>query len=159
LYIEERIEELGLILPPPLTVPSELQLPFVWVRICGNRALISGHIPQNPDGSIVALRGKVGRDISVNEAYLAARFVALSMLSSIRRALGDLDRVVAWLRVYGMVNATSDFTQHPHVINGFSDLIVELYGSESGYHARSAVGLACLPFDVPVEIEAEIEFR
>ena len=89
----------------------------------------------------------------------AARRVALAVLGSLQRALGDLDRVTAWLRVFGMVNSAPGFTRQPFVINGFSDLIVELYGPEIGTHARSAVGLAELPFNIPVEIEAEVAIR
>ena len=89
---------------------------------------------------------------------MAARLTALAMLASLKRALGDLDRVVAWGRVFGMVASAPGFNQQPAVINGFSDLILDLYGPTIGAHARSAVGLAELPFDIPVEIEGEIEF-
>jgi enamine deaminase RidA (YjgF/YER057c/UK114 family) len=95
--------------------------------------------------------------VSLEEAYQAARLVALAMLGSLKRELGDLDRVKAWLRVHGMVNSAPGFTRQPAVINGFSDLIIELYGHEAGQHARSAVGMAELPFGIPVEIEAEVE--
>ena len=95
--------------------------------------------------------------MSLEEAYQAARLVALAMLGSLKRELGDLDRVTAWLRVHGMVNSASGFTRQPAVINGFSDLIIELYGNEAGQHSRSAVGMAELPFGIPVEIEAEVE--
>ncbi len=101
----------------------------------------------------------MGAEVSLEEGYEAARLTALSILASLKRALGDLDRVTAWLRVFGMVNSAPDFTQQPAVINGFSDLILELYGTEIGQHARSAVGMAALPFGLPVEIEAEIEIR
>ena len=87
----------------------------------------------------------------------AARLVALSILGSLERAIGDLDRVRAWTRVFGMVNSAPGFNMQPSVINGFSNLILELYGPERGAHARSAVGLAALPFDIPVEIEGEVE--
>ncbi|MFQ5399035.1 MAG: RidA family protein [Anaerolineae bacterium] len=155
--IEARLAQLGLTLPEPVIVPSGVKLPFSFVRIRGNRAFISGHGPQNPDGSIARPLGKVGADLTVEEGYQAARLVALSILGSLKRALGDLDRVVAWLKVLGMVNSAAGFNQQPQVINGFSDLILELYGPERGGHARSAVGMAELPFDIPVEIEAEVE--
>ncbi|MFE0626308.1 RidA family protein [Streptomyces sp. NPDC058864] len=96
---------------------------------------------------------------SQSEAYDAARSTALAVLASLRAALGDLDRVVAWLRVFGMVNAAPGFASAPAVVNGFSDLILELWGPEAGSHARSAVGLAELPFRIPVEIEAEVLIR
>lgn len=155
--IEERLKAIGLVLPPPVIPPPGVILPFQFVRVLGNRALISGHGPQNPDGSIAGPFGKVGRDLSLEQGYHAARLTALSILGSLQRALGDLDRVVAWGRVFGMVNAAPGFNRLPSVINGFSDLILEVYGPEIGAHARSAVGLAELPFDLPVEIEGEVE--
>ncbi len=155
--IEARLEKLGLVLPEPVKVPADVRLPFSFVRLRDNRAYISGHGPQNPDGSIAGPRGKVGADLTLEEGYQAARLTALSILASLQRELGSLDRVSAWLRVFGMVNSAPGFNQLPQVINGFSDLILELYGPERGAHARSAVGLAELPFGIPVEIEAEVE--
>ena len=131
--------------------------PFQFVRVVSRRALISGHGPQNPDGSIASPRGKVGKDLTIDEGYHAARLTALAILGSLKRALGDLDRVGAWVKVLGMVNSAPGFNRQPSVINGFSDLILELYGPEVGAHSRSAVGLAELPFDIPVEIEGEVE--
>jgi enamine deaminase RidA (YjgF/YER057c/UK114 family) len=156
MHIEKRLEELGLVLPAPMNMP-QVRLPFMWVRVRGNRAYISGHGPQNPDGSLAMPLGKVGAEVSPEEAYQSARLVALAMLGSLKRELGDLDRVTAWLRVFGMVNSAPGFNRQPAVINGFSDLILELYGNEAGQHARSAVGMAELPFGIPVEIEAEVE--
>jgi enamine deaminase RidA (YjgF/YER057c/UK114 family) len=101
--------------------------------------------------------GKVGGEVSPEEAYVSARLTALNILADLKRELGDLDRVTAWLRVFGMVNTVPGFTGQPAVINGFSDLIIELYGPEAGQHARSAVGMADLPMGLPVEIEAEVE--
>lgn len=155
--VEKRLRALGLVLPAPMTPPQGVLLPFQFVRVVGRRALISGHGPQNPDGTIAAPLGKVGRDLTVEEGYLAARLTALSILGSLQRTLGDLDRVGAWVRVFGMVNSAPGFTRQPSVINGFSDLILELYGPEIGAHTRSAVGMAELPFDIPVEVEAEVE--
>ncbi|MBL8383624.1 MAG: RidA family protein [Burkholderiales bacterium] len=155
--IENRLASLGLVLPAPVTPPPGLVLPFRFVRIQGTRAYVAGHGPQNPDGSLAAPLGKVGRELSVEEGYAAARLTALSVLGSLRRALGDLDRVRAWSRVFGMVNSAPGFNRQPAVINGFSDLILELWGAEAGAHARSAVGMAELPFDIPVEVEAEVE--
>ena len=155
--IEARLRELGLTLPAPVQAPDGVRLPFAFVRVRGNRAFVSGHGPQNPDGTIASPRGKVGAELTLAEGYQAARLTALSILGSLKRELGDLDRVAAWLRVFGMVNSAPGFDQHPQVINGFSDLILDLYGPERGAHARSAVGMAGLPFGIPVEIEAEIE--
>ena len=148
---------MGFALPAPIQPPSGVVFPFRFVRILGHRALISGHGPQNSDGSIAQPLGKLGRELSVEQGYVAARLTALSILGSLKRAVGDLDRVAAWTRVFGMVNSAPGFNRQPSVINGFSDLILELYGPEVGAHSRSAVGLAELPFDIPVEIEAEVE--
>lgn len=156
-HIESRLQALGLVLPPPLATPPGVALPFPWIRRIGHRALISGHGPQNADGSLAEPFGKLGRELTLEQGYRAARLTGLAMLGSLQRAIGDLDRVSAWVRVFGMVNAAPGFNRMPAVINGFSDLIVELYGPDAGAHARSAVGLAELPFDIPVEIEAEVE--
>ncbi|HEY4038713.1 MAG TPA: RidA family protein [Burkholderiaceae bacterium] len=157
--IESRLDDLGLVLPAPLLLPPGVTLPFPWVRVHGNRAFISGHGPQNADGSLATPLGKVGAEVSLEQAQVAARLVGLSMLASLKRELGDLDRVTAWLKVLGMVNSAPGFNRQPNVINGFTDLIVTLYGPERGRHARSAVGMAQLPFDIPVEIEAEVEIQ
>ncbi|HEX8010780.1 MAG TPA: RidA family protein [Casimicrobiaceae bacterium] len=157
MQIEARLRALGLELPGPVIAPAGVRLPFAFVRVRGNRALVSGHGPQNVDGSIARPLGKLGRELGVEDGYRAARLTALSILGSLERELGDLDRVQAWLRVFGMVASAPGFGQQPAVINGFSDLILELYGAEAGRHARSAVGMAELPFNIPVEIEAEVE--
>lgn len=155
--VEARLEKRGLILPQPMTTGASVRLPFVNARVHGNRVYIAGHGPLNPDGTLADPRGKVGRDVTLDEAYIAAQRTGLAILSSLKREIGDLDRVTAWMRVFGMVNVAPGFNQTPAVINGFSDLILYLYGPEIGSHARSAVGMAELPFDIPVEIEAEVE--
>jgi len=154
--IASRLRELGLTLPPPTRPPPGVLLPFQFARIVGNRALISGHGPQSADGSLAHPLGKLGQQLTVQQGYTAARLTALSILGSLQRALGDLDRIAAWARVFGMVNSAAGFTQQPSVINGFSDLILEVFGPEVGAHSRSAVGMAELPFDIPVEIEGEV---
>lgn len=156
-HIEARLQSLGLTLPPPLRPPPGLVLPFRFVRVRGARAWIAGHGPQHADGSMAQPLGKLGRELSVEQGYAAARLTALAMLGSLQRELGDLDRIAGWTRVFGMVNSAAGFNRQPAVINGFSDLILELFGPEVGTHARSAVGMAELPFDIPVEIEAEVE--
>jgi hypothetical protein len=155
--IEERLKALGLSLPPPTRPPRNVVFPFQLVRILGRRALISGHGPQTLEGPFAEPRGKVGREVTVEQGYVAARLTALSVLGSLQRALGDLDRIGSWVRVFGMVNSAPGFNQQPSVINGFSELILDLFGPEIGAHSRSAVGLAELPFDIPVEIEGEVE--
>lgn len=153
--VEQRLRELGLVLPEVTKVPDGVLLPFLWVRVVGKRVTISGHGPTLPDGSIAGPFGKVGRDISLEQGYEAARLTALGMLANLRRELGSLDHVT-WLRVFGMVNAGPGFQSMPTVINGFSDLILLLFGPERGQHSRSAIGVAELPFGIPVEIEAEV---
>ncbi len=155
--IEARLTARGLALPAPLRPAPGVVLPFAFVRVIGRRVLISGHGPQNPDGSIARPLGKVGREVTPEQAYAAARLTALSILGSLRRALGDLDRIAGWGRVFGMVNAAPGFNTTPSVINGFSDLILDLFGPDVGAHSRSAIGVSELPFDIPVEIEAEAE--
>ena len=154
--IEAKLAERGLILPAPMQTGVSVRLPFAQVRVSGDRAFISGHAPLNPDGTIAQPLGKVGREVSLEEAYLAAQRTALAMLASLQRELGDLDRISAWLRIFGMVQTAPGFQQTPAVINGCSDLLLDLFGPEIGVHARSAVGMAELPFNIPVEIEAEV---
>ena len=155
--IEARLRALGLQLPPEIKPPAGVVLPFEFVQIHGTRVLISGHGPQNPDGSLAAPLGKLGRELSVEQGYHAARLTALSILGSLHRALGNLDHICSWGRFFGMVNSAPGFNQQPAVINGFSELILELYGPARGAHVRSAVGMAELPFNIPVEIEGEVE--
>ncbi|MCX7173193.1 MAG: RidA family protein [Proteobacteria bacterium] len=156
-HVEDKLAALGLILPEPIQMPPGFAAPFQFVRVVATRAYISGHCPLNTDGTVAAPLGKLGRELSIEQGYTAARLTGLAMLSSLKRALGDLDAVVAWARVFGMVNSAPGFDKQPMVINGFSELILELYGPRIGAHARSAVGMAELPFNIPVEIEAEVE--
>jgi enamine deaminase RidA (YjgF/YER057c/UK114 family) len=157
--IEAKLAQMGLTLPQPLQMPANVRmsLPFAWVRVSGTRAFVSGHVPLNADGTIAQPVGRVGAEVSPDEGYAAARLVALAHLASLQKALGDLDRIAAWVRVFAMINAAPGFDQMPQVANGFSDLILELFGPNIGMHARSAVGVD-LPLNVPVECEAEVEF-
>jgi enamine deaminase RidA (YjgF/YER057c/UK114 family) len=157
--IEQRIEALGLTLPRPMQAPTGMRLPYASVLVRGDRAYVAGHGPVTPDGVVAGPFGKVGREVSLEQAHASVRLTALAILGDLARALGDLDRITAWLRVFGMVNAEPGFGQEPAVINGFSDLILEVFGPEVGAHARSAVGMADLPFNIPVEIEAELQIR
>ncbi len=150
-----RLEELGLSLPEPMKLGG-LKLPFELVNIVGDRALIAGHVPLNDDGTVAMPFGKVGDTVTAEEAYHSARRVALGMLASLRAALGDLDRVDRWVRLFGMVNVAPGFNAIPPVINGCSDVILEVFG-DNGRHTRSAVGMAELPFGVPVECEGEVK--
>ena len=152
--IAERLEELNLTLPSPTVVPAGVRLPFKWVRVVGKNVYVSGHGPTAPDGSVTGPFGKVGGNVTPEEAYEAARLTALGMLGNLQRELGDLERLT-WVRAFGMVNCAPGFVATPNVINGFSDLILNVFGQERGQHARSAIGVAELPFNIPVEIEAE----
>lgn len=157
--VAERLSELGLELPPPLVTPPGVVLPFHVVKVVGDRALFSGHGPQAPDGTVAGPLGEVGSDLTVEQGYDAARLTCLSILGSLHRTLGDLDRIAGWTRVFGMVNSAPGFRRQPVVINGCSDLILEVFGPEVGAHTRSAVGMAELPFGIPVEIEGEVALR
>lgn len=158
MQIEARLQALGLVLPAAPKAPAGIKFSFAWTRIHGNRIYVSGHSAQAPDGSFTGPFGKVPTEVSLEAAQQAARSTALSILASLKRELGDLDRVTAWLMVYGMVNAEPGYGQTTNAINGFSDLILELYGQETGQHARIAVGMTTLPLNNAVTIAAEVEF-
>lgn len=148
---EQKLQELNIKLPPAPT-PVAVYIPAV---VSGNMLYASGHGPRLDDGTY--LSGKVGKDLSVEEGYAAARLVGLNVLSSVRTRLGSLDRVKRLVKVLGMVNCTDDFTKQPQVINGFSELMVQVFGEAAGKAARSAVGMNALPSNIPVEIEAIFE--
>jgi enamine deaminase RidA (YjgF/YER057c/UK114 family) len=154
--IEQRLEDLGLSLPAVFSAPPGVEFRFDLVRVSDGLAYVSGHGPL--DGSEVLMRGKVGAEVTPERGYEAARLTALSIFASLARELGDLDRVTRWVKVLGLVNCAPGFIATPGVVNGFSDLVLELWG-EPGRHARSAIGVAELPFDIPVEIEAITEVR
>ena len=156
--VEKRLQEGGYELPEPLQVPEGVVLPFPEVNLRGSRAIISGAGPLSVDGQIAGPFGKVGRDVSVEEAAHLAELTGLAMIAGLKRALGDLDRVTGWVRVFGMVQSAPDFHSQPQVINGFSNMIHNVFGPDVGRHARSAVGLAALPMNIAVEIEGEVEF-
>jgi enamine deaminase RidA (YjgF/YER057c/UK114 family) len=151
--IQDRLAEMGLNLPAPLVAPEGLRLPFESLLVRGDVAYVSGHGPF--DGERQLFQGRVGAELSVEQGYEAARATGLSMLASLERALGDLDRVTAWVKVLGFVKCADDFNATPAVINGFSDLILALWG-DAGRHARSAIGAAELPMGMPVEVEAVV---
>jgi enamine deaminase RidA (YjgF/YER057c/UK114 family) len=145
--IESRLEELDVTLPEPLVPPGTFQL----VKVHGGLAYIAGHGPF--DGAEPLVQGLVGRDLTVDEAYQAARLTGLSMLASLKRELGELDRITQWIRAVGYVHCAPDFGQNATVVNGFSDLIVELWG-DAGRHARSAPGQGPSPLNVPIIVDA-----
>lgn len=152
MIIEQRLTELKIALP-------ELRAPlgtYVHAKRAGNLLFLSGKGPVNPDGTVPV--GKLGDAFTVEQGYQYARSVGLTLIAAMRQALGDLDHVEDVVKVLGMVNATPDFRDHPKVINGCSDLFVEVFG-ERGRHARSAVGMGSLPGGIPVEIEAIVTVR
>lgn len=149
---DAKIQELKLELPPP-PKPAGVYNPIVQA---GNIVYVSGHGPLLPDGSMIC--GKVGADLNEEQGKRAARQVGLTILSTLRTQLGSLDRVGRVLKVLGMVNATPNFDRHPLVINGFSELMVDVFG-EGGRAARSAVGMGSLPGNIAVEIECILELR
>lgn len=150
--LERKLEEMGYTLPPPFGFPSPNRTGCVVV---GSLVLVSGHGKDLPDLPGVRASGKLGLDVSLDEGYATARAVALSMLSSLKLHLGDLDHVKKVGRLFGMVNAAPGFQKMPRVIDGASDLLYELFGPENGQHARSAVGMAELPDGICVEINGE----
>ena len=150
--IESRLAALAITLPePPPPVGA-----YVGAVVTGNLVFIAGHGPRRADGG--HLTGKVPTEVGIEEAVQAARLCGLNLLSSLRAALGDLDRVERFIKVLGMVNAAPHFKDHPRVIDGFSTLMVDIFG-EPGRCARSAVGMNSLPFQIPVEIEAVVALK
>ncbi len=147
---EERLVELALELPEPATPVGS----YLTAKQTGNVLYVSGHGPIDTDGK--SIRGKVGDTLDVDQGYYAARRCGLGLLATMRHHLGSLDRVTGIIKLLGMVNATPDFAKQPAVINGASDLMVEVFG-DAGRHARSAVGMGSLPFDIAVEVELVVE--
>ena len=148
--VEEKLEALGLQLPPP---PSPVAAYVSTVRT-GDLVFVSGHGPMR-DGRFTGI-GKLGRDLDIEAGYQAARLVMLNCLASVKAEIGDLDKITRIVKVLGMVNSAPGFEQQPAVINGASDLLIEILG-DRGRHARSAVGMAELPFGISVEIEMVVE--
>jgi enamine deaminase RidA (YjgF/YER057c/UK114 family) len=150
---EERLKALGIELP---SAPKPIAVYVPAVRV-GNLLFVSGTGPTKPDGTMV--RGKVGGDLALADGYAAARLVGLSTLGTVRATLGSLDAVVRLVKVLGMVNCTPTFGDQPKVINGFSELMVQVFGEKNGKAARSAVGMGSLPNNIAVEIESIFEVR
>lgn len=150
--IEKRLEELGIELPPPATPVAN----YVTTVQTGNLVFTSGHGPGTGEGKIY--KSQLGTDASVDDGYASARQVALGLISTLKHALGDLDRIKRVVKVVGFINSSADFTDQPAVLNGASDLFVEVFG-DKGKHARSAVGMVQLPGGIPVEIEMIVEIE
>jgi enamine deaminase RidA (YjgF/YER057c/UK114 family) len=148
--IEKRLGELGIELPASSSPVAN----YVNAVQTGNLVFLAGKGPLKADGTYI--QGKVGSDLTIEEGYEAARLTAINQLAALKAEIGNLDRVVRVVKVLGMVNASPDFTQHPQVVNGFSDLMVEVFG-DAGKHARAAVGMGSLPLNIAVEIEMIVE--
>ncbi len=145
--VEARLDELGLVLPAPMNPPGNFKL----VNVHGGIAYVAGH--PAIDGSTILIEGVVGLDLTAEEGYQAARLTGLSILASLKLELGDLDRVTKWLRAVGYVQTAPGFHDNAKIVNGFSDLIVEIWG-EAGRHARSAPGQGPSPLNVPIIVDA-----
>lgn len=155
--VEQRLTEVGVELPPAVEPPPGFAFSFAWVRLSAGRAFVSGHGAQAADGGLIGPFGRVPSEVSLEAAQRSARDAGVSMLGSLRRALGDLDRISAWQMVFGMVNADPGYPETTNVVNGFSDFVVEVFGHEVGHHARMAVGMATLPLNHCVIVGAELE--
>jgi enamine deaminase RidA (YjgF/YER057c/UK114 family) len=153
--ITDKLSELGLELPQPFAAPPGVEFKFDLVHVQGDLAYVSGHLPM--DGTEVLVTGRVGGELDLEQGIEAARLTTLSILASLQAELGELDRVRQWVKALGLVQCAPGFDKPPAVINGFTDLILELWGDPAGRHARSAIGAAQLPFDVPVEVEAIVQ--
>jgi hypothetical protein len=155
--IESKLAEMGLALPAEMKVPPGFRIKWKQVRVIGSRAIIAGHGPRREDGAFPGKPGKVGADLTLEEGYAAARATALGILGDLKRELGDLDRVVSWVRVFGMVNSAPGFMGQAQVIDGFTDLMIALFGEEAAMCPRAVAGMAELALNAPVIIEGEAE--
>ncbi|MFP5345440.1 MAG: RidA family protein [Actinomycetes bacterium] len=154
--VEERLQDLGLVLPAVPRMPAGTTISFSWVRVLGSRLLVSGHGPQGPDGSPAGPFGRVPDQVPLHEAQLSARSAALSVMASVRDAVGDLDRVDAWVSVTGFVQAEPGYPHTTAVLNAFSEVVLDVFGPRAGAHARTAIGVAALPLNLPVVVAAEL---
>ncbi|KAK0644353.1 transcriptional regulator [Cercophora newfieldiana] len=158
--VEKRIQSMGLYLPQEPKIPPGIVIDFAWARVHGDRVFASGHSPQSPDGSLLGPFGRVGAEVTAEQATEAAKIATLSLLASVRRALGgSLDRVEAVLRVDGFVLVAPGFDGTTNVVNGCSRLLLELFGEDAGRHARTAMGVAATPMSCAVVIAAEFAIR
>jgi YjgF/chorismate_mutase-like, putative endoribonuclease len=155
--IEAKLAAMGLALPAAMKVPPGFHVKWRQVRLFGTRAVIAGHGPRRADGTFAGKPGKVGAELTIEEGYAAARDTALGVLGDLKRELGDLDRVISWVRVFGMVNSAPGFSAQAQVIDGFTDLMAWLYGEEIAICPRTVAGVAELALNSPVIIDCEVE--
>ena len=153
---DDRLKELGLQLPQPTRLPDGLHLPFDFVNIRGDRLLFSGHPKNAMDGSLNGPFGVVGTDFTTEQAYAEAREIGLTVLANIKAEIGELSRITGWVRVFGMVTSAPGYTEQHVAVNGFSDLVIDVFGPDVGRHARSAIGVPGLPLGFAMEIEGEV---
>jgi hypothetical protein len=155
--VEEKLKAMGLALPAAMRFPPNLRVSWRQVRVVGSRAIIAGHGPRAADGTPFGKPGKVGRDLSIEEGYEAAKATGLAILGDLKREIGDLDRVVSWRRVFGMVNSAPGFIGQAAVVDGFTDLMIALFGDDAAICPRAVLGAADLALNAPVIIEGEVE--
>jgi enamine deaminase RidA (YjgF/YER057c/UK114 family) len=155
---EQRVFELGLQLPPEPLLPPGVRIPFEWVRVVGERCVLSGHGALTSDGALAGPFGRVPSEVLLEDAQKSARLTVLAMLGALRLALGSLDRVRDWVTLNGFVNADPGYPQTTAVLNPASDLLLEVFG-EHGRHARTAIGVSALPLNLPVIMSAEVIVR
>jgi enamine deaminase RidA (YjgF/YER057c/UK114 family) len=154
-----QLQKLGIKLPQPWVLPPGFVANAQYVRVLGRRVTISGHMPIDDHGRFSGPYGRVGAEVTLDEARFCAERVMLGIFASLVRELGSLDRIGAWVRLFGMVVATPEFQDYPAVINGATELVYRVFGPEAGRHSRVAIAVAGLPLRAPVEIEAEAELR
>ena len=157
--IEAKLAEMGLVLPAEMQAPPGFRISWRQVRVIGNRAILAGHGPRLADGSFAGPAGKVGSDLTLEQGRAAAQAAGLAILGDLKREIGDLDRVVSWIRVFGMVNAAPGFVALAAVIDGFTDLMVEVFGEEAALCPRAVAGMAELALNSPIIVEGEVEIR
>ena len=159
MLVEAKLAEMKLVLPAEMKAPPGFNVVWRQVRVIGSRAIIAGHGPRSADGTFAGPAGKVGSSLTLEDGRAAARAAGLAILADLKREIGDLDRVVSWVRVMGMVNAAPGFVALAPVIDGFTELMVELFGAEAAICPRTVAGMAELALNAPVIIEAEVEIR
>lgn len=155
--IEQKLADMGLVLPAPGSYKPSVEGPPIPVLVRGNMAYVSGHSARNADGTSYGCKGVIPTEVTPEEGHEAARLTALTILSELKQAIGDLDRIRAWLNVIGFVHCAPDFARTSYVISGFSDFIIDLFGPEIGTHARSTPGAASLAGNACVIITATVE--
>lgn len=157
MHIERKLADMGLVLPEPGSYKPSVEGPPIPVLVRGNMAYVSGCSARNPDGTSYPCKGSIPGEVSPEEGHEAARLTALTILSELKRAIGDLDRISAWVNVIGFVNCDPGFARTSYVISGFSDFIIDLFGPVIGTHARSTPGAASLAGNAAVIITATVE--